>query len=120
MATKISSYIHASSGTINVKVAIYDHDAGNDRPGNLVLNTNSQTITTTAQWWNWTISQSLPAGTYWLGECTDGEIKRYYDTGDTDQAKYKGGVYPNPPDPFGAEDGSYSNNYSVFVTYTPS
>jgi len=120
IATKISSYIHAPSGTINVKAAIYDHDSTNDRPGNLILNTGSQTITTTAQWWNWTISQSLSAGTYWLGECTDGAIKRYYDAGSTNQAKYKDGVYPDPPDPFGAEDGSYSNNYSVFVTYTPS
>lgn len=78
------------------RLCIYSNVAGQDYPGALVLDAGTVSIATTGVK-SIVISQSLPAGTYWLGIVTNGDINTagastFYGSSHTKVPSYTFGV----------------------------
>jgi hypothetical protein len=115
--TNIGIYMRGVSGTINVKAAIWNAAAS----GALLGQSGVVSVTTTAQWWNFTISATITAGTaYWLGEISSGNHRYYYDAGAANQWLAQWTVtYPTFPDPWDAASETYAaRKMSIYANYT--
>ncbi len=119
--TSIDVSIYLGDGlTDGLKVALYDHDAANDRPGSL-LGYGTKALTGLINGWvSVSISPiKIAAGTYWLAfKFQSGNANfRYISTGG--RQAYKSSTYSNAwPNPFGAASFNTSNA-SIRGAYTP-
>jgi hypothetical protein len=88
--SSISAYVYGGDGGGYVAFAIYDHDAADNEPGNLLAESGSQWVSDdTWQWETGVIpSTALAPGTYWLAMATDGSdddmMYRYTSGGKTE------------------------------------
>jgi hypothetical protein len=115
--TQLSAYNQATSTTINATMVLYNHDAGNSRPGNVQDTSDEQSVTTTAAWRNFTVNGGLSAAIYWIGIGHSGGFRIWYDTSGTNDTAYKSFTYPSFPNPFGSCN-FYTRIYSFYATYT--
>jgi len=119
--TRLSFYSGKVDATQKWKLAIYDHDAVNNKPNNLKVASTEQTGIV-AGWNNVTVSVSLPSGTYWIIMMHNGggtEFFCRYGTKTGWRSCYRFYTYGNFPDPFGAAGGFYTDlAYSMYGTYT--
>jgi len=116
--TKITWYGRANpmgGSTANVRAGIYSDSNG--APDALLASSDEVTISTTAHWWEFTLSASLTAGYYWLAIITDSAVYRYHDTGATDQAAYNEDTYSDGfSDPFGSVAAYQNYEISIYAT----
>lgn len=116
--TGMTIYAKGNVGTINVKSCIYDNDSG--YPNNLLAtSTDSVSMTTTLQDWNFTINNyAISPGTYHLGAVYSGDMRIYFDEGTDEMNHTEGSFYPNPPNPW-APGGYAAYIVDIYATYTP-
>ena len=120
--TGIGAYIMSDqSGDRQAKVAIYDHDVGNDRAGNLVHESGEQDILyLDDQWFAFpdSVHDSFPSGNCWLAIILDDTLTIYWDAGTTNSWRYKAMTYPTFSDPWGVPSWSAGRFFSIYVNYT--
>lgn len=117
--SELSWYVAGHWGTVNTTSAIYSDNAG--APSALLASSGIVNITTTPSWFNYSLTDTLDSGDYWLAIMGDGSgFYVYYDTGATNQSSGKDtSGYPNFPDPFSPDSWNYgTNKCSVYATYT--
>jgi len=118
---KIAVYCNASSGTINLKSAIFSVNASGYYP-DVALSNSSDTVSvsTTVGWYNTTHSLAVTAGTnYCLVFLANGNGKYYYAYPSGYPAEYqKAATYPNFASPFGnpSVSGRSASIYAVYGT----
>jgi hypothetical protein len=115
--TKISAYTRRNvAGDKYCKTLIYSDVAG--APTTL-LATSDAVLIVSVGWYDFTISYSASAGTYWLVMITDTGIDVYYDAGGVNQSCWKTVfTYASPANPFGAPSGYADRNTSIHADYT--
>jgi len=118
--TAIWAYVDPAGGDAVVVVGIWDHDAANNLPENL-LGSSVGLWTNPLGWKEESVSASVTASTqYWLGWNTESRaVVAYYDAGT--RYVYHARTYDGTlPDPFGNSiNGSGARDYSIYATYTP-
>ncbi len=116
--SKATMYLVTASGDYKGHIVLYDHDAANNRPGNVVHDGGENTVShPTDAWTDLTfVKAGVAAGTYWIAHEWDSNIGRYYDSAGS--MAYLDGVYYHLPDPFGVPTGTVAAEYSLYLTYT--
>jgi hypothetical protein len=117
--TKMSIYIHSSSGNINLRAGIYSDSNGN--PNILRGQSGQLSVGTTWNWYNFTFSPpiSLNAGYYWLCFLSSGQGQCKTSATSSNQYVYNSDVYS---DGFSSTFGTTNFEQlemSIFATYTP-
>ena len=114
-----------SAGDGNIKACLYDHDATNSRPGNLIeISTDISTVIedVAGQWYSFSFSNgTLTDG--WLLTVADDPFCRYYYDDATDGDMWGAtisGFYNSPSDPIAVSGSSDDNYLSLYGEYQDS
>jgi len=117
--TVTSMTFYNAGSSDNGQVAIYDHDAGNDRPGNRLLIGSIEAMAGN-DWHVFNVPDTaLSAGTYWLawGEHDESTAGVRYDSGFSGLTHYissGGGILPSS----WYVDANTDRKISIYATYT--
>jgi len=120
--TEMSFYGSGDGGSVDMTLSIYNDDS--DDPNNLEGVTEEITVSTSTQWWHFSMSLSLSAGEYWLtwnqnGGGANRDVD-YYFFSDSGAARWKDDEYD---DGFPASFGSGNNldkRLCIYANYTVS
>lgn len=111
--TKISAYL--KWGEANCKAGIYSDNVG---VPNALLANSGEVAVSAEQWYDFTLSYSASAATYWLVIIDAGDSHYYYSAGSSNQFVYESVVYGAFPNPFPTPDGYQSRAMSIYANYT--
>lgn len=85
--SKVSFYTRTNSDTHYLKALIYSDNSG--QPLTLLASSAGVAINTTETWYDFPLSVTLSAGTYWLGVVADSQFQEYFiETGQPDNTMY--------------------------------
>lgn len=126
--TEIGLWIAAEGTTPvnpNFEVAIYDHDSGNDKPGNIVGVSRTNGVGTSEDVWikSTGLNISITAGTtYWIAIQIDsqtGALQTDYTDGGTPPRTYAtGSGQTTLNEPFTTGSASTTTTYAFYAVYT--
>ena len=118
--SKITAYVARYSGTCLARVALYSDVGG--LPSVKLAEGTSEVSITTAGWYDFPISYTFTAGTYWLVLATGTLINLYFTTGTTGNGMYCTNgyfTYPSFPNPIASYAPYLSTGIlSIYATYT--
>jgi len=116
--TKISVYLsNTGSGTGEYSAMIYDSSL------NFIARSRQTLTLPLDNWYNFTFSQALTSGDYWLfiwGEEGIPATYIYYDTGSPNQWGLRYQEYDGPPDPITSWNIQRNYNMSIYASYSVS
>lgn len=123
--SRIYWYAYDATEEANFQVAIYSHDAGNDRPGTRLATSGDVAKGTTSGWKYGDVSYSLNASTtYWLcmqldNTATDSHTEYLYNPGSGVKADLKS-AQTELPASWGTSDNTYELNIAIAGLYAAS
>ncbi|GAF69850.1 unnamed protein product, partial [marine sediment metagenome] len=121
--TSITAYVYSSqSGTRQAMVALYGHDVGNDRAGDLLADSDEENFAYLFDGWRTFANSdyaSLPSGACWLALLNDDTLYLYTDNVGSNYWRSKDDfTYPTFGNPWGPQDWGRNVEVSIYANYT--